>query len=78
MDEYEKREAYLSINSLCVYVLLEANTTAALVNRRADEGFKCETYEGPDAIIPLPEIECDLSLAEAYAQVEFLPPDPDR
>jgi len=71
VDEYEKREAYLSINSLCDYVLLEPNTTAALVYRRADEGFKCETYEGPDAIIPLAEIECDSSLAEAYAQVEF-------
>ena len=77
VDEYEKREAYLSINSLCVYVMLEPNTTAALVYRRADEGFTCETYEGPDAIISLPEIECDLSLAEAYAQVEFLPTDPD-
>jgi Uma2 family endonuclease len=77
VDEYEKREAYLSINSLCVYVMLEPDTTAALVYRRADEGFTCETYEGPDAIISLPEIECDLSLAEAYAQVEFLPTDPD-
>jgi len=77
VDEYEKREAYLSINSLCVYMLLEPNIIAALVYRRADEGFTCETYEGPDAIISLPEIECDLNLAEAYAQVEFLPTDPD-
>ena len=30
VDEYEKREAYLSINSLCVYVLLEPNPSAAM------------------------------------------------
>lgn len=77
VDEYEKREAYLSINSLCVYVLLESNTIAALVYHRADDGFSCETYEGIDAVIHLPEIGCDLSLAEAYAQVQFLPPDPE-
>ncbi len=78
VDEYEKREAYLSINSLCVYILLESNAMAALVYRRKEEGFSRETYEGSDAVIPLPEIECDLSLAEAFAQVEFLPPDPDN
>jgi Uma2 family endonuclease len=77
VDEYEKREAYLSINSLCVYVLLEPNTAAAMVYRRADIGFTQEIYEGHDAIIPLSEIECELRLAEAYAQVQFLPPDPE-
>lgn len=77
VDEYEKREAYLSINSLCAYVLLEPNTAAALVHRRADAGFAPEIYEGLDAVIPLPEIECELSLAEAYTQVQFLPPDPN-
>ncbi len=77
VDEYEKREAYLTINSLSVYILLEPNATAALVYRRIDDGFSRETYEGSGAVIPLPEIECDLSLAEAYAQVEFLPPDTD-
>ena len=77
VDEYEKREAYLSINSLCVYVLLEPNTAGAMVYRRADAGFTQEIYDGLDAIIPLPEIECGLSLAEAYAQVQFLPPDPE-
>ncbi len=76
VDEFEKREAYLSINSLCVYVLLEPNTKSALVYRRADEGFAQESYAGSDAVIPLPEIECSLSLVDAYAQVEFLQPEP--
>jgi len=71
VDEYEKREGYLSINSLCVYILLESNAVAALVYRRADEGFTRESYEGLEAVVPLPEIECSLSLAEVYAQVDF-------
>ncbi len=77
VDEYEKRESYLTINSLRAYILLESNAMAALVYRRVDAGFESEIYEGSEAVIPLPEIECNLSLAEAYEQVVFLPPDPE-
>jgi len=73
VDEFEKREAYLSINSLSVYVLLEPNTVAALVYRRIDQGFAQENYVGMDAVIALPEIGCSLNLAECYANVDFSP-----
>ncbi len=71
VDEYEKREAYLSIDSLCVYVLVEQSMAAALVYRRNDNGFDRESYVGADAIIPLPEIECQLVLADLYQNVDF-------
>lgn len=71
VDEYEKREAYLSIDSLCVYILIEQSSAAALVYRRADSGFECESYVGMDTIIPLPEIECQLALADLYQNVDF-------
>lgn len=73
-DEHEKREAYLSIDTLCVYVLVEQSSAAAAVYRRLDSGFARETYLGTDAVIPLPEIECELSLADLYENVEFTPP----
>jgi Uma2 family endonuclease len=73
IDEYEKREAYLSMNSLCVYILAEPSSAAALVYRRGDSGFQRETYLGLDAVIPLPEIKCELRLAEMYENVEFPP-----
>ncbi len=73
VDEYEKREAYLSIDSLCVYVLVEQSTAAALVYRRGESGFDRETYIGPESIIPLPEIECQLALVELFQNVEFTP-----
>jgi len=73
IDEYEKREGYLSIDSLCVYMLVELASAAVLVYRRGDSGFDREVYTGLDAIIPLPEIECELALAELYQNVEFVP-----
>lgn len=76
-DEYEKREAYLSIDALCVYVLAEQATAAAVVHRRTDSGFARETYVGHEAVIPLPEIDCELPLADLYENVEFPPPRSD-
>jgi len=73
VDEYEKREAYLTIDSLCVYLLIEQSSAAALVYRRGDSGFDRERYLGVDAIIPLPEIDCQLALTESYQNVEFTP-----
>ena len=72
-DEYEKREAYLTIDSLGTYILVEQTSASALVYRRADSGFDREVYTGLDAIIPLPEIQCKLSLGEIYQNVEFVP-----
>ena len=72
-DEYEKREAYLSMHSLCVCVLVEQASAAVLVYRRGDSGFDREVYTGLDAISPLPEIECELALAELYQNVEYVP-----
>jgi Uma2 family endonuclease len=70
-DEYEKREAYLAIQALSVYILVESYTAAVLVYRRGDSGFQRETYLGTEAVIPLPEVGCELRLAELYEDVEF-------
>lgn len=72
-DEYEKREAYLSIYCLAVYVLVEQSSALAHVYRRIDSGFDHEVYSGIDAMIPLPEIKCHLPLKELYQNVEFVP-----
>lgn len=77
-DEYEKRDAYLSIDSLQLYVMVEQSTAAALIYRRFERGFERETYAGREAVIPLPEIGCQLGLAELYERVDFPPPKPVR
>ena len=71
-DLGEKRDAYLTISSLKVLIFTESENPAATVYRRKSEGgFAVESYTGFDAIIPLPEIEASLPLAELYEQVEF-------
>lgn len=75
-DEGEKKDAYLAIPTLSVYVLLEQETPAAVVFRRTEQGFVREVYEGLQAVVPLGEIGTELPLAEVYEGVEFLP-EPD-
>jgi Uma2 family endonuclease len=73
IDEGEKKDAYLTIPSLCVYALIEQETAAVVVHRRTEHGFVREVHEGQRAIIPLPEIEAELPLADIYDRVEFRP-----
>src|SRR5437588_113002 len=64
IDEGEKKDAYLTIPSLRVYVLLEQEIAAAVVFRRTEQGFVREVHEGQGAVIPLAEIEAALPLGE--------------
>jgi Uma2 family endonuclease len=71
LDEGEKREAYLTIPTLAVYLLVETDRPAVAVCRRTDHGFITDLYEGRDAVIPLDSIGTELSLAELYERVSF-------
>ncbi|MBT9583130.1 Uma2 family endonuclease [bacterium] len=71
-DLGEKKDAYLSIPSLAVYLLVETSTPALVAFRRTDHGFVREVWEGLDATLPLPEIKVELPLTEIYDGVEFL------
>jgi Uma2 family endonuclease len=73
IDEGEKKDAYLTIPSLGVYLLVEQETPAVIGFRRTAQGFVREVYEGTDAVIPLAEIETALPLAEVYETVQFVP-----
>jgi Uma2 family endonuclease len=72
-DQTEKKEAYLTIPSLQVYLLIEQDSPAVSVYRRTDQGFVHETYTELKAVVPLAELEADLPLAEVYERVEFAP-----
>lgn len=73
IDEGEKKDAYLSIPSLNVYLLVEQDAPLVTLFRRTEAGFVREVYEGLDVVIPLDEIDIVLPLAEIYAGVEFVP-----
>jgi Uma2 family endonuclease len=72
-DEGEKKDGYLTIPSLGVYVLVEQESPAVVLFRRTPLGFVREVHEGIDGVLPLAEIDTVLPLAEIYEAVEFLP-----
>lgn len=73
-DLGEKLQAYLTIPSLGVLLYVEPDTPFVTVHRRrAAGGFAIEHHAGLDAVIPLPEIEAELALADLYERVDFAP-----
>lgn len=71
-DMGEKRDAYLTIQSLKVLLLVEADHAMVTVHRRKPEGgFATEHHTGIESTIPLPEIDAALPLAELYERVTF-------
>lgn len=73
IDEGEKKDAYLSLPSLTVYLLVEQEAALATLFRRSEQGFVREVHEGMSAEIPLPEVGCTLSLADIYQNAKLLP-----
>src|SRR5262245_29560789 len=71
IDEGEKKDAYLTIPSLAAYVLIEQDSPSVVLFRRTKDGFVPQTYEGLDAMLPLPEIDIELPLAEIHEAVRF-------
>ena len=71
IDLDEKLNAYLSIEALQAYVLLEQHKPLAIVMRRTSVGFLREVYEGLAARIELPLHACGLTLSEIYSGVDF-------
>lgn len=71
LDLGEKKEAYLTIPSLDVYLAAEQDTPAVVVFRRSEGGFQREVWSGLDAVISLPELQTDLPLAEVYEGLTF-------
>ena len=67
-----KRDAYLTIATLKVLLFIEPDSPSVQVFRsKTQGGFALEHYSGLDGVIPLPEIEADLPLAELYERVKL-------
>lgn len=66
-DLGEKRDAYLTLPSLKVLMFVESDQPEVTLYRRKSEGgFAVERASGLEAVIPLPEIDAELPLAELY------------
>ena len=72
IDTGERREAYLTLASLDVYVILDQDAPIATIYRRNEQGgFEKETLEGLADAIDLPTVGVSLPLADVYERVEF-------
>jgi len=71
LDFGEKKEAYLTIPSLEVYLLVEPERLKVIAYRRTEQGFVKEEWEGLAAVLPLPEISVELPLGEIYKNVSI-------
>ncbi len=69
VDEGEKLLAYTAIASLGVYLMVEQDAAVVVAVRRIEQGFVREQYLGLGQCVPLPEIGCELPLAEVYEAV---------
>jgi len=64
-------EAYLTIPTLGVYLMLDPDEALAVVHRRTATGFDRSIVAGVDGIVSLPEVDIDLPLAEVSEGVDF-------
>lgn len=65
-DLGEKRDAYLRIPSLRVYVVVDSQRTVVTAFRPHLEGFDAVEVSALTDLLLLPEIECEIPLAEIY------------
>jgi Uma2 family endonuclease len=69
-DEGEKLDAYTTIPSLEVYLLVDSVRRQVTAYHRTDTGFVRSIYTGLEGHIPLPCLGFDLPLSEIYEQVQ--------
>ncbi len=70
-DEGEKLDAYSTIPSLEVYLLVDSQRRQVIAYHRTHTGFDRSVFHGEHGSIPLPCLGFDLDLAEIYEQVQI-------
>ena len=71
IDEGEKKDAYLTVPSLEVYIMVDQEAPLAVVFRRTGSDFDRSVISGLDAVIPVPGVGIELPLSEIYEGVAF-------
>ena len=70
-DRGAKLHFYQSIPSLRIYLVIDQQQPLVELYERHDAAWQSREYAGLDAIVPLPALNCHLSLAEIYAGISF-------
>jgi Uma2 family endonuclease len=64
--ERENRAAYLELDTLPEYVLVEQDRPGPRVVHRSADGSRNEASYGPDDIVPLPSLGLDIAMQRLY------------
>ncbi len=70
-DEGEKLDAYMTIPSLEIYLLVDSTNQQVVVYQRQDTGFARAVFNGTEGGIPLACLGFELPLAEIYEGVQL-------
>jgi Uma2 family endonuclease len=70
-DLIDKNREYRGTASIQRYVVLHQTHQAAIVFVRRADGWLSEIVTGPDAVLALPEVGIEVTLAAVYAGVEL-------
>ncbi|GAB5404183.1 MAG: Uma2 family endonuclease [Aureliella sp.] len=78
VDQGEKRDAYLKIESLEYYVILDQDSPSAVVYQQNEAGFTPTVLDGLDQSLKLEALDCSLRLADIYDGVVFTAADSEE
>ena len=70
-DRGEKSAHYRQLTSLQEYVLVAQDKVRVEHYRRQEKQWLLTDFEGPDEMLLLPSIECELPLRDLYERVTF-------
>lgn len=70
-DEVQKYRDYISIPSLKVYIVAEADFAKITIWRRDVDRFSSKILSGIEAILDLPEVGIAIPMADLYADVQL-------
>ena len=75
IDTGEKKDAYLSIPSLKVYVIVAQDKSELTILRRGKRGqWVSELLGGRDSVLKLPEVKVEIPLARIYERTRVARP----
>ena len=70
-DRVDKLDLYFTVASIEAYLIIDQDRHRADLYTRADEGWHVRVFNQPKDVIPLPMLNCELSLAQVYRGIQF-------
>ena len=70
-DRMEKLDNYFDVPSIEAYLIVDQERPRGDLYTREQEGWHLQIFNNAEDVIPLPVLDCELSLAQVYRGIEF-------